>query len=171
MISIIFLLLQLGFAIFLIYWIIAFLTGAPFVPSSDPTAGSMIALARLKPGMRVYDLGSGEGKLLFAAATRGAHSVGIEINPWLVLYTRIRALLSPYRKLVDVRWQSFWKTDIRDADVVFIYLLPWRMLRLEKKLKKELKKGAIVVSNSFIFPNWKILRQDAKRHVYVFAQT
>lgn len=168
--DILFLFLQLGFAIFLIYWIIAFLTGAPFVPSTDPTAQSMIALAKLKPGMKVYDLGSGEGKLLRLAAQHQVHAIGIEINPWLVLFTTISSLLSPYRNRIRVRWQSFWKTNLKDADVVFIYLLPWRMPRLEKKLQKELKPGTLVVSNSFIFLTWPILRQDPKTHVYVFKK-
>jgi len=69
---------------------------------------------------------------------------------------------------VTVRWQNFWHTNLSDADVVFVYLLPWRMEKLAAKLKKELKPGTLIVSNSFIFPNWKILRQDKATHVYVF---
>ena len=63
----IFLLLNLSFAIFLFFAIIAFLTGAPFVPSTKNTAAAMIRLARIKPGMTIVDLGSGDGRLLFQA--------------------------------------------------------------------------------------------------------
>lgn len=168
MLAFIFLIIQLLFAIYLIYYIIAFLSGAPFVPSTNATAKSMIALAQLKKGMIAYDLGSGDGKLLGPIALTGAKAIGIEINPLLVLYSAVRRLLHPNRQIISVRWKSFWSMKFSDADVIFIYLLPLRMERLEKKLAKECKKGTLVVSNSFLFPHWKIVRQDDANHVYVY---
>jgi hypothetical protein len=168
MLPVLFLILQTLFALYLVYYIVAFISGAPFVPTADNTARSMILQAHLRPGMTVYDLGSGDGRLLSLSAQKGAKAVGIEINPILVVYTWLRFLFSPYRKCVSVRWQSFWKSNMNDADVVFIYLLPIRMEKLEKLLSKKLKPGTIVVSNSFIFPHWKALRQDPANHVYVF---
>lgn len=166
--AILFLFIQLGFAVFMLYSIIAFLTGAPFVPSTNPAAGAMIDLSDIKRGDRVYDLGSGNGKLLLLAAKKGAMTTGYEINPILVIFSTIRGLVSPYRKQVKTVWRNFWSADVRDADIVYVYLLPFRMEKLERKLKKELKKGTLVVSNSFIFPHWKILRQDPQNHIYVF---
>ncbi len=167
--SILFTLFQLAFAVFFFYLTIAFITGAPFVPSTNKAAKSMIALANIKKGQTVYDLGSGDGRLLFLAAERGAKiAIGYEINPFLVLFTSMKALFSPYKKSVHVVARSFWGAPIENADVVFVYLLPWRMKQLEKKLAGELKKGTVVVSNSFIFPNWKILRSDPANHVYAF---
>jgi predicted RNA methylase len=168
MLPLLFLVIQLLFAIYLIYYIVAFLSGAPFVPTSDPTAKSMITLAQLRPGMVVYDLGSGDGRLLLLAAQKGARAVGIEINPLLVILTHVRFLFSSRRNLLSVRWQSFWKTDMKDADAVFIYLLPLRMEKLEMILKKRLKKGTLIISNSFIFPHMKMVRQDESNHVYVY---
>lgn len=168
MLPLIFIIIQLGFAFFIFYLLIAFVTGAPFVPSTKSTSRTMIELARVKPGMNLYDLGSGDGRLLFLAAKKGATATGAEINPFLVAWTFIRKTLSPYRNRISVRWQNFWKTNLSDADVVFVYLLPWKMEKLAQKLQKELKPGSLVVSNSFIFPKWNILRQDTKTHVYVF---
>lgn len=166
--SVLFLIIQLGFFFFLFYLCLAFVTGAPFVPSVNPTAAAMIRLAHITPGSMVYDLGSGDGRLLLLAAGKGARAVGFEINPFLVFWSTLKAFFSPYRNHVNTIWKNFWKADISRADVVFVYLLPWRMEALGKKLKEELTPGALVVSNSFIFPNWKIIRQDAKAHVYVF---
>ena len=168
MLPIVFTGIQILFAIYLVYYIVAFLSGAPFVPTTEATARSMITLAHLKPGVTVYDLGSGDGRLLLLAAQKGAKAIGIEINLILVIFTRVRFLFSPYRKLVSVRWQSFWKADMGNADVVFIYLLPLRMGRLEKLLIQKLKPGTIIVSNSFIFPHLKVARSDPANHVYVF---
>ncbi len=165
-----FLVIQLAFAFFVLYLSLAFVTGAPFVPTTSKTAASMLRLARIKRGMKVYDLGSGDGKLLFLAAKQGAIAVGLEINPFLVLYSNIRSFFSPYRHTVHTQWRNFWKADLSDADVVFIYLLPWRMEKLQEKLQQKLKKGTLVISNSFIFPNWTIIRQDPKNHVYVFKR-
>lgn len=168
MLSILFLLIQLLFAVAILFLTLAFVTGAPFVPSTSQTANKMIELSDLKKSMKVYDLGSGDGRLLKLAANRGAYATGFEINPFLVLFTKIRFYFSPYRKLVKIHWSNFWKADFHDADVVFVYLLPWKMEKLEKTLRSKLKKGSLIVSNSFVFPDWPVLRQDRETHVYVF---
>lgn len=172
---ILFLIIQLGFVIFFFFLILAFVTGAPFVPSTKPTAETMIRLAHIKPSMTIYDLGSGDGRLLFLAAREGATAIGLEINPFLVLFTWFKKMLSKRPKTginpadrITVHWKNFWNANLSDADIVFVYLLPWRMEKLAAKLKKELKPGSLIVSNSFIFPNWKIIRQDKAHHVYVF---
>lgn len=160
MLSLVFLFIQLFFALLVFYLCIAFVTGAPYVPSTNPTAEAMVNLARIKKNRNVFDLGSGDGKLLALAQKKGAKVTGLEINPILVLYSRLLG-----RPAV---WKNFWNYDLSPADIVFVYLLPWRMQTLAAKLKKELKPGSLVVSNSFIFPNWKILRQDKTNHVYVY---
>lgn len=171
MLPYIFLILQLCFAVFFFYLCLAFLTGAPFVPSTNPVSLSMIRLARIKKGMTVYDLGSGNGKLLLLAARHGATAKGLEINPFLVLTSNIRTFFSPYRNQVYTYWKNFWHTDLADADVVFIYLLPWKMEVLEQKLMKGCKKGTLVISNSFIFPHLSCIAKDEKQHVYAFRIT
>lgn len=168
MLPLIFLSIHLLFAITIFFLVLSFITGAPFVPSTRMTANAMAKIAHLGPGKTVYDLGSGDGRLLMLAGSYGARAVGVEINPFLVLFTRLRAFFSPYRGRITVLWKDLWKTDLSAADVVFIYLLPWRMDELAAKLKRELKPGALVISNSFIFPDWKIAASDKAHHVYVF---
>lgn len=163
-----FLLVQFIFASLFFFLCLAFVSGAPFVPSKKGAKEAMIRLAHIKTGTRVYDLGSGDGRLLFLAAKQGAIASGFEINPYLVLLTRLRALFDHYRGSVSVSWTNLWKARISDGDVVFIYLLPWRMEELATKLTKELKTGTLVISNSFIFPNWKIIDKDEINHIYAF---
>lgn len=169
MFAILFLVLNILFGLLIFYLLIAFLTGAPFVPSTKLTANVMIGLAEINKKSIVYDLGSGDGRLLNLSMKKGAKkAIGYEINPYLVFVSRTRFLLSPFKKTVHIYLKNFWNANIHDADVVFIYLLPWRMEQLKKKLLTELKPGALVVSNSFIFPKWRVLRSDEKTHVYVF---
>jgi SAM-dependent methyltransferase len=168
MIESVFLIFQLIFVIYLLFFVIAFLIGGPFVPSNRNALKTMISLADLKKGSIIYDLGSGDGRLLFLAAEQGAKAIGYELNPILAYYTKFRALFSPNRKNITVHCKNFWNADIHDANVIFVYLLPWHMERLGEKLQKETHKGTIIVSNSFIFPKWKIIREDRINHVYAF---
>lgn len=166
---IILLVIQLLFAGFILFLLIAFITGGPFVPSSSRAVEAMVQAANIKPGMTVIDVGSGDGRVLMHAAAQGANATGIEINPYLVWFTRTKALLSPYRGRVKVIWGNLWKSDLSNADRVFVYLIPWKMDDLAKKLEKELPKHALVITNSFIFPGWKAVHKDTKHHVYVFS--
>lgn len=163
-----FLVFQILFAIFFLFLCLAFVTGGPFVPSNRKSVGAMIALARITKDMTVIDVGSGDGRVLFAAAKAGALAIGVEINPYLVWFTRIRAAVGPYKGRVRAVWSDLWKYDLSGADVVFVYLIPWRMEELASKLKRELKPNATVVTNSFIFPGWKRVREDAAHHVYAY---
>jgi hypothetical protein len=168
MLTIIFGMINLSFAFLIFFLTLAFVTGAPFVPSTNIVTQKMIELSQLKSGMTIYDLGSGDGRLLFAAAEKGVNAIGYEINPFLVLLTNIRKLFSSKRSLIHIYWKNFWNADLKDADVVYVYLLPWRMEKLKHLLSKQLKSGSLVVSNSFIFPNWTISNKDSLCHVYVF---
>jgi len=169
MLAWIFLIIQFSLALLFFFLCLAFATGAPFVPSASGAVSSMMRFADIRPGQHVIDLGSGDGRLLLLAAKKGATATGFEINPFIVLWANIRAVCSPYRNSVHTVWKNFWTADISRADVVFVYLLPWKMETLERKLLTQLKPGSIVVSNSFIFPHIPQIHHDAKEHVYAFA--
>jgi hypothetical protein len=168
MLEILFILIQLCFVVYLLFYIIAFVSSAPFVPSTHRAADSMIALARIIKGKKIYDLGSGDGRLLFLAAQKGANAVGYELNPILVILTIIKRLFSQTPGSVMVRWQSLWKADIHNAEVVFVYLMPTSMDKLQQKLLSELRPGTTVISNSFIFKTWPVVDKDSQNHVFVF---
>jgi hypothetical protein len=169
-IQLFFIVMQLFFGIAIFYLTIAFVTGAPFVPSNQAASKSMIRFANIRKGIKVHDLGSGDGRLLLEAAKKGAIATGYEINPLLVLYTYVKKIISPYGSSITVKWSNFWTADLRSADVVFVYLLPWKMEKLEQKLIHDLHNGAIVISNSFIFPHMKLVSKDTDAHIYVFRK-
>ena len=134
--------------------IIGRIKGAPFVASSPERIRRMVALAHIKDGTRVADLGSGDGSIVIEAARSGAIATGIEMNPFLIPYSRWRAK----RAHVQDR-TTFIKGDIRafalhNTDVVFLYLLPGLLSKISGRLSSELKQGAIVISNAFPIPGW-----------------
>ncbi len=160
--------IHLLFAGAIVFLTLAFVTGAPYVPSGNKALEAMIRLAKIRKGDRVYDLGSGDGRVLFECARLGAVCTGLEINPYLVVYTYIRAFFSPYRTTVSVKWKDFRRCDFQDADIVFIYLIPWKMDTLEHKLHK-LSKGTRIITNSFIFHHLTLTGKDEYAHVYAYT--
>ena len=141
--------------LFFVYFMIAVFTGAPFLPTGKKYVEEMLDLAALEPNEIFVDLGSGDGRLVIAAARRGAHAIGYEINPFLVVIAYCRIWRAGVGNRATIHWQSFWSADFRDVDVVSIFGITGIMPRLEKKLSYELRPGARVVSYVFSMPTWK----------------
>lgn len=131
-----------------------FFSDAPFVPSNRRKQRIMLELADIRAGETVIDAGSGSGSLLIASARLDARAIGIESNPLLVLYSRIRALADATRKNITVIRENLFSYSFREADVLFLYLFPKTIEKLKEKLEKELKPGARIISNTFPIPGW-----------------
>jgi ubiquinone/menaquinone biosynthesis C-methylase UbiE len=123
-----------------------------FIESTDAVTSAMLKLARVTRDDVVYDLGSGDGKIVIAAAkTYGARGVGIDLDPALVQEATEKARAAGVSSLVTFRVGDIFSDEVRigDATVVALYLLPSLNQRLRPKLWRELKPGTRVVSNSF----------------------
>ncbi|MBI5369605.1 50S ribosomal protein L11 methyltransferase [Candidatus Uhrbacteria bacterium] len=143
-----------------IFWFGGFLlplifNGAPFVPTSNKTTSLMIEMAKVLPTDTVIDLGSGDGRLLIAAVEAGAQKgIGYEIHPGLVWLSRLRVHLRRLDDRITILQKSYWQADLEGISLVVLYQIPDSMQRLGDKLKRELPKGARVVSHAFPFPGW-----------------
>jgi predicted RNA methylase len=127
----------------------------------------MLQLAEVGPNDTVYDLGCGDGRTIITAARRyGARAVGVEIDPLRYLWCQVAITLLGLRKRVKILYGNFFKQDLSAATVVTCYLLPETNNDLEEKLKGELRLGARVVSNTFIFPGLHPVRQDGDARLY-----
>lgn len=112
----------------------------------------MVEAANIKPGMRVADLGSGDGRIVVAMGQAGAMCVGFEINPVLVWYSRWKIRKLGLQDRIEIRTSDFWRQDLSGYDVVIVFGISHVMNRLAEKLKKELKPGSTVISNAFSLP-------------------
>lgn len=124
--------------------------GAPYLPTQKNIVNEM--LKGVGPGAKLVDLGSGDGRIVIAAAMRGAEAVGFEINPLLVLISRFRIKKSGLS--AKVFWKSFWSEDLSGFNFITVFGITKIMPELETKLTKELKPGSTVVSYAFHFPTW-----------------
>jgi protein-L-isoaspartate O-methyltransferase len=125
-------------------------SSVPYVPSTPTIVDAMLKLADVSKRDVVYDLGSGDGRIVIAAAKQyGAHGVGIDIDPQLVTQARANAKAAGVENLVTFRVDDLFTTDVHDATVVTLYLLPSVNKRLAPRLRQQLRPGARIVSNSF----------------------
>jgi 16S rRNA A1518/A1519 N6-dimethyltransferase RsmA/KsgA/DIM1 with predicted DNA glycosylase/AP lyase activity len=132
--------------VLLFSFVVAF--GAPFLPTLSKRVDDAIELIELKEGQTLLELGSGDGRLLKAAAKKGINSVGFELNPILVVYSRITTW--KYRKYVTVKWGNYWNKKWPEADAIYVFLLNPYMSKLHKKVVQySNKKPLTVVSFAF----------------------
>jgi protein-L-isoaspartate O-methyltransferase len=127
-----------------------------YVPTPQPVVDAMLELAQVKPTDVVYDLGSGDGRIVITAAKKyGARGVGVEIDPALVKKARANATAAGVGDKVRFISQDLFTVDVRPASVVTLYLLQSINERLRPKLVRELKPGSRVVSHVFnMGPEW-----------------
>jgi cyclopropane fatty-acyl-phospholipid synthase-like methyltransferase len=115
----------------------------------------MLELAEVKSGDVVYDLGSGDGRIVIRAARKyGARGVGVEIDPELVEKSRAKAREEGVAHLVEFRAQDVFTVDISEATVVTLYMLPEFNAKLRPILQKQLKPGSRIVSHDFDIEGW-----------------
>lgn len=128
----------------------------PYVPTPYEVVMEMLNMADVTKEDVIYDLGSGDGRLVITAAQKfGARGVGVEINPRLIKKSQENAQEARVAEQVQFIQQDLFEMDISSASVVTLYLLPKVNLRLRPKLLKELKPGTRIVSHQFDMKDWK----------------
>jgi ribosomal protein L11 methylase PrmA len=115
----------------------------------------MLDMAVVGPGTRLVDLGSGDGRIVIAAAVRGAQATGIDIDPARVAAAEQAARLTGVAEHARFEAGDMFAADLSQADVVALFLLSHVNGWLEAKLRRELRPGSRVVSHMFPMPNWQ----------------
>jgi len=153
----------------IVFWIVPGFIVVPWLPTSGKTVDKMLSMANVNADEVVYDLGSGDGRVVIAAAKKfQARSVGVELNPLWVFWTRLKVTILGLRSKTKIVWGNLFSADLSKADVVTLYLMQTTNSKLEPKLKKELKPGSRVVSHVFKFNNWNPAKKDTKSQIYLY---
>jgi SAM-dependent methyltransferase len=136
----------------------------PMIPTQSSRVRAMMDLADLRPGETAYDLGCGDGRLVFAAAERGANAVGYEYSLPTFLLAKLRGL---GRQRVAIRFGDFWSKGFGDADVVFCYLHTDVMPAFCERIWPRLRPGTRVITNTFRLPEQTPKNSVGSVHLYV----
>ena len=144
-----------------------------YVPTPDAVVSAMLDLAGVTAADVVYDLGSGDGRIVIEAARKyGARGVGIELDPELNKKAGRSAQKAGVADRVTFVRADFFKIDLSEASVVTLFLSPNINARLQSKLRRELKPGARIVSHRFTMPpDWKPDRDLTVKGTHVFLWT
>jgi SAM-dependent methyltransferase len=128
----------------------------PFVPTPIEVVDKMLELAEVKTGDVLYDLGSGDGRIVIRAAQKyGIQAIGIEMDRLLLDQARKDAKAAGVSHLAEFRDEDALKTDISAATVVTLYMLPWFNEKLKANLQKMLRPGARIVAHDFGIEGWE----------------
>jgi SAM-dependent methyltransferase len=125
------------------------IVGPPYLPTRRKQTETALDLLGLKEGETLLELGSGDGRVMLAAAKRGLKVVGIEINPILVAISWY--VTRQYRSQVRIIWASYWGKPWPRADAIFTFMLPKYMSRLDQRIIKWLPEEKTIKLASFAF--------------------
>ena len=129
---------------------------APYIPMPQAIVERVLEAGHVKAGDVVYDLGSGDGRIVITAAQKfGAKAVGVELRADLCRIANERIKMLGLQDQVQMMQASALRVDLSPADVVIMYLLTSSNERMKPNLEKYLKPGARVVSNEFPIKGWK----------------
>jgi SAM-dependent methyltransferase len=168
---IVLLLCELLLVIFGVYMIYNFLTQTPFYPSSVRELDKLIKEGQIKlpnveKQLRFVDIGSGDGRFIIWAIRQGFLADGIEFNPFLFLFSRIKLILLGHGKNNKVYRKNFHKHKYTDYNIAYLFVFSKHMDKLRTKLESEMPKGSIIISNTFKFSDIKPDYSVGKFHVY-----
>jgi tRNA1(Val) A37 N6-methylase TrmN6 len=128
---------------------------APYYPTPEAIVVKMLELGGLKAGEKMFDLGSGDGRIVIAAAQKfHANAVGVELDKDLCRQSLERIRKFGLEKTAQIVNGDILKQDYRSADLITVYLLPNSNDKVQPLLEQQLKKGARVVAHDFEFRNW-----------------
>lgn len=152
--------------VFILFAFVVFI-GAPYLPTLSSQQRAALTLLQLKKGSTVLDVGSGDGRMLLAAARNGYKAIGIEVNPLLVIISKI--ICFKYRKDITIIWSNMWTVDWPEADGIYVFLHTRFMDSLYNKIEREYKgKNVNVVSYAFEIPHKKPLKKQGPLYLYTF---
>jgi precorrin-6B methylase 2 len=164
------------YALFLIMFLVGLLWilipafyGLPSIPTKPDRIRKALKLVNLQADEVLYDLGAGDGRVLLIAAKEfGVRAVGIEVGPVQCALIWLRAAAGGLGDRIKIRWEDYLKSDLSEADVVFLYATSKEVVKSADHLRRQMKKGSRLVSISADFPAWEPSAFDDRDLIFVY---
>lgn len=153
----IFCVLAFGFVVFF---------GPPYLPTLRKQKELALDMLELSEGDTLLELGSGDGRVMLAAAKRGYKVIGIELNPILVVISYFVTI--KYRKQVRIILGSFWGAPWPRADAIFTFMLPRYMTRLDERIEKWHTKPTKLATFAFVIPDKEPVKKEQGVSIYEY---
>ncbi len=152
-----------------LWFIWPIMIGAIFIPTPHKIVERMLKIAEVKEDDILYDLGSGDGRIIIEAAEKyKVKTIGVEADPLRVFWSRAKIRSRDMHDRVKVIWGNFLQSDLSSATVVTVYQGIGINGKLVKKLEKELKPGARVVSYIFSFDGWEPIKKESDSKIFLY---
>lgn len=152
------------FAVLACFSLIVFF-GAPYLPVFKKPMNTALDLLDLSPGETLLELGSGDGRVLKAAAKRGIYAVGYELNPVLVIFSYFNCFR--YRKNIKIKWGNYWHKKWPKPDGIYVFLYIKYMPKLDRKIKS-LNRSLMLASVAYEVPGKKPIREKDGVFLYKY---
>lgn len=140
--------------------------GPPYLPTRKQQIKVALDMLGMQPGETLLELGSGDGRVMRAAAERGYKVVGIELNPFLVVISWLATF--KYRSQVRIIWGNFWGKPWPRADAIFTFMLQRYMARLDERIEFWHTKPIKLASFAFTVPGREPAKTKAGIHLYEY---
>ena len=147
-----------------------------YIPTPNDAVEALLDLAQVGADDLLYDLGSGDGRLLIRAAQRwGTRGVGIDIDPAQIAQAQANVDAAGVTDYITLRQENLYESDVRSATVVALYLLPHLNLRLRPRLWAQLRSGTRVISHQFDMGDWtptqvlKLMPSEEESTLYLWV--
>jgi phospholipid N-methyltransferase len=164
------LLIIVAIAVLFVFWVIwTDIIGAGWEPTSKILVRKMLEIAEVNSEDILYDLGSGDGRIIIETARKyNANAVGIEADPLRYIWSKLMILLYGVNQKVKVIWGNFFNKDLTSATIVTLFLSSKANQQLKTKLQNELKPGTRIVSYYWTFHEWEPVKEDRKDKIYMY---
>ena len=164
------LLIIVAIAVLFVFWVIwTDIIGAGWEPTSKILVRKMLEIAEVNSEDILYDLGSGDGRIIIETARKyNANAVGIEADPLRYIWSKLMIPLYGVNQKVKVNWGNFFNKDINPATIVTLFLSSKANQQLKTKLQNELKPGTRIVSYYWTFHGWQPVKEDKKNKIYMY---
>jgi hypothetical protein len=157
----------IGIVMIWIFW--SSIIGAGWEPTSRRRVKKMLEIAEVDSDDIVYDLGSGDGRIVIDAAKKyNARAVGMEADPLRVLWSRLTIVFSGLSNRAKIVWGNFFNQNISEATVVTLFLSDTANQKLKSKFLEELKPGTRIVSYVWTFEEWEPVKADKIDEIYLY---
>lgn len=165
MMTILWISLLIIYFLFFFFWGWTLFKGAPFYPSNNQIIQEIVSFVKKQKNPRAIELGSGDGRIVIALAKAQIPVTGIDVNPFLTLFSKLRIFLGKYQNARIINANIF-NTDLSAYNIVICYLFPEIMQKLEAKFYAELPKGAFIITNTFALKKHKPIISRGKMLIY-----